>query len=88
MDVEGVKAIKCLKVFLCDEEDRVCAYDNEWCLDICQYEQSKADKAFSEKEGEPFEKYKAKITCKHKPVLHFDTSVFKIKKGGLKIPGI
>ncbi|MEM7373504.1 MAG: hypothetical protein AAF587_33060 [Bacteroidota bacterium] len=92
MDVEGVIGVTCLKITLCREEDQVCAYDNEWCLDICQKEQAKADgeliqQAISEGEDpNAVNKYDAAITCKFKPLLDEKSSRICIQKSGVIVP--
>jgi len=88
IDVDGVVALTCLKIKLCRPEDRVCAYDNEWCLDICQKEQSEADIKLLKTVGATtrVEKYAANISCKYKPLLNIQGSKICFQKGGLLMP--
>lgn len=88
IDVEGVVAISCLKIQLCRTSDRVCAYENEWCLDICQKEQSEADGKFLQTIKDPSQvgKYATSITCKYKPLLNIQSSNICFQKGGMVIP--
>lgn len=86
MDIDGVKAIKCLDISLCNEDDQACAYDNEWCLDICQKDQALADEILARNSDSRIEKYTAQITCKYKPLLDIKASSVCIQKGRIAIP--
>ncbi len=85
MDVPGVASIECFSVNLCEEADRACVYENDWCLDICQKKQLEADLLLPVGEDGERRAYEATISCKFKPLLKVDASSICIQKDGIRI---